>query len=223
MLAGLRAGWRAMLHLNQRGHKYIWGNLLWVALSIPIVTAPAAWMAFVRLGYSLHRDPGTTMDEFWAGFRKNWRRGIVLALINAVILIVNISNLLSYWYTPGVVAMFLRVTWLIVLVGWFALQLYAYPLFFALEKPTLVAAFRNAAVMILLNPLFTAGVLLCAALILVLSMALPPAWILLTGAALCALANTAVQDRLRAAGLEKTPPPDPDDVPDRSFYADYET
>jgi hypothetical protein len=89
-----------------------------------------------------------------------------------------------------------------------------------METPTLVGAFRNAAVMILLNPFFTLGVWLGVIVVVVLSTAFPAAWFLLTGAALAAIANSAVQDRLRAAGHEATPV-QTEGVSDEAFYGEY--
>ncbi len=221
MLDGLRVGWRAIRHLNHRSHLYVWGNILWLILSLPLVTAPGAWMALVRLSYVMHRDPGVTMDDFWKGFRENWRRGIILAFINALILVINLGNLISYWNMPGLLGFFLRASWGFVLVAWFALQLYAYPLFFAMEKPTLFGAFRNAGVMILQNPLYTLVIVIIGAIFIALGVVLPPILILLTGGAVASLANTAVQNRLWAAGIQPRPV-ELDESAEQSFYADYE-
>jgi uncharacterized membrane protein YesL len=220
VIAGARVVWRAVRRLNHQSHLYVWGNLLWVVLSLPLVTAPAAWMALVRLGYLIPRQPGVTMDDFWETFRANWRRGIPLAILNVVIVVVNVSNLLTYWYAPGVLASFLRASWVIVLVVWFALQLYAFPLFFAMEQPTLIGAFRNAAVMILQNPLFTLVIAAAALICIALGVLLPPVLLLLVGGAVAVLTNTAVQDRLWAAGIQQ-PPPEPDEASEQSFYADF--
>jgi hypothetical protein len=54
--------------------------------------------------------------------------------------------------------------------------------------------------MILLNPLFTLGLWLGVALILAFSMVFFIAWVLLTAGALAAVANSAVLNRLGAAG-----------------------
>lgn len=220
MIAGFRAGWRAIRQMNHQSHLYVWGNLLWVVLSLPVVTAPAAWMALVRLSYMQHRHPGVTMDEFWDAFKQNWRRSIVLALVNAAIIGVNAGNLIAYWDAPGVFAAVLRSVWLLLLLGWFALQLFAYPLFFAMEKPTLVGAFRNAAVMIVSNPLYTVAVTLVGVVMIAFGVLLPPAMLLLVGGAVAALSNSAVQDRLWAAGLQQRPR-QPDASTEESFYADF--
>lgn len=220
MIAGVKVVWRALRRLNHQSHLYVWGNLLWVVLSLPLVTAPAAWLALTRLGYLIPRQAGVTMDDFWETFRAEWRRGIPLALINAAIILVNLSNLSTYWYAPGLLPAVLRPTWVIVLALWFAVQLYAYPLYFAMEKPTFVGAFRNAAVMILQNPLFTLVIVAFGSIVIALGVLVPPVLLLLSGGALAVLTNTAVQDRLWAAGIQQ-PPPEPDAAAEQSFYADF--
>jgi hypothetical protein len=76
-----------------------------------------------------------------------------------------------------------------------------WPLFYRMEHPTLIRSMRNAVVMMFLNPLFTMAIWIGVALIVFLSTVLFPAWILLTGGALAAIANGAVLDRLEAAGF----------------------
>src|SRR5690606_31554501 len=155
MLAGLLACWRGLRHLERRGYIYIWGNLWWFVLSLPIVTAPAAWAGLMHLGYVAHYSPGVNLEAFWDGFRANLRRGFVLALLNAIVIGVNLVNLWGVQGQSGLAYDTLRAIWLLVLALWFTIQLYLWPLFYAMANPTLTGALRNAAVMILLNPLFT--------------------------------------------------------------------
>jgi uncharacterized membrane protein YesL len=201
VIAGFRACWAGLRHLNHQGYVYIWANLAWMALSLPLVTAPAAWAGLVRLNYHAQRSPGAEFEHFWLGFREHLRHGIVLALINAVVIGINVTNLLAYRDAVGLQADSIRFVWILALVVWGAMQLYAFPLYYAMEQPSLPGAFRNAAVMIALNPLFTLEVLIVAALLIVVSTILPAAWLLLTGSVLAAVATSAVRNRLHAAGF----------------------
>jgi uncharacterized membrane protein YesL len=204
MIDGLKMGWRGWQHLQYRGYQYIWANVLWIALSLPIITAPAAWAGLTRFSYYAHRQSSVSFDEFWLGFRESLKRGVVIGILNVVVVVVNVSNLYAYQTAQGLGVTILRIVWLIALFGWFAIQLYVWPLLNALEQPNLKGAYRNAAVMIMLNPLFTLGVWIVCGIIVILSMLLPVAWILLTGSVLAAVANTAIQDRLNAAGYDKS-------------------
>lgn len=201
MAAGLRAYWRGLRHVNHRGYIYIWANVMWAALSLPIVTAPAAWAGLVRMSQSAYMTPTADIRDFWAGFRENLKRGAVMSLLNVAVIVVNVTNLQAYHAQAGAGFDALRAIWLLALVIWFGIQFYMWPIFYRMEQPTLVGSLRNAAVMMLLNPGFTIVVWIGVILIVILSTILFPAWGLLTGGTLAAIANSAVLDRLEATGL----------------------
>jgi uncharacterized membrane protein YesL len=208
MIAGLRAGWRGLRHLHHRGYLYIWGSILWFGLSLPLVTAPAAWAAIMRLGHAAQRDPGVNFEPFWEAFKENLGRGLVLALVNALLILMTVVNINSTREQTGPLIDVMRAVWMLSVFVWFTIQLYMWPLFYAMEQPSLWGAVRNAMVMLLLNPGFTLGVWLGVALVLAFSTVFFAAWLLITGGALAAIANSAVSDRLAAAG-HRAPLPDP--------------
>ncbi|NWF69413.1 MAG: DUF624 domain-containing protein [Chloroflexi bacterium] len=208
MWAGIRVWGRGLRHLNHRGYIYIWANVLWLLLSLPLVTAPAAWAGLMKMSYLAHRGPSADIHDLWEGFKENLKRGLLLTLLNVLIVGLNVSNLVAYMEAPGVFYAALRVIWLLLLLVWFTIQLYLWPLFYEMEQPRLWGALRNAAVMLILNPLFTLGLWLVLIPVILLSTALPAFWFLLTGSMLAAAANQAVLDRLQAAGLRKLNLPD---------------
>lgn len=220
MLDGLRTGLRGLQHLQHRGYQYVWINFFWLLLSLPIITAPAAYAGLVRFSYVAHRQPSVSFDEFWQGFRENLKRGALIGLLNLIVVVVNVGNLVSYQTDSSGGVVLLRVVWLIALVGWFAAQIYVWPLLNAMENPSLKGAYRNAGVMMLLNPLFTLGIWFVCAAVIVLSTALPVAWLLVTGSALASIANAAVQSRLLSAGLDKSSAVS-EVVTDEVFYDTY--
>lgn len=203
MLAGLWAGWHGIRHLEQRGYIYIWGNLLWFALSLPLVTAPAAWAGLMHLSYVAHRRPDVNLDAFWEGFRANFRQSLVLGVLNVIVIGVNVVNIWGTQQQSGLGYDLLRALWLLVLAFWITLQLYVWPLYYAMEQPGLAGALKNAAVMIVLNPLFTLELWLVLALMIAFSTIFFIAWVLLTGGALAAVINSAVLDRLNRAGYQQ--------------------
>lgn len=217
MLTGLRAAWRGLGHLNRRGYIYVWANVLWAVMTLPVITAPAAWAGLVRLSYVAHRQPSVGLDDFWAGFRQNLGRSLPISLANILIVGISISNLVSYASETGAGMVALRSVWILSLTLWLVVQYFAWCFFYAMRQPTFVGALRNAAVMLLHNPMFCGGVLLGAVVVAALSTALPAAWFLITGGALAAIANSAVQDRLRAAGFEAAPAFDEELVVDPSL------
>lgn len=203
MLAALKLLRRTVSHLNHRGNIYVWANVLWFLLSLPIITAPAAWAGLVNLSRQLYLNKTATLEDFWVGFRMNLKRGALMAIINLVVIGINLFNLGTYVYSLDFVTVALRTVWWLTLVLWITVQFYMWPMFYELKKPTLREALRNALVMVLLNPLFTIVLMIVVALLAAISTFLFPAWVLLTGSALAALATGAVLNRLIAAGLRE--------------------
>ena len=205
MFAGIRAALRGLRHLNHRGYIYVWANILWALLTLLVVTAPAAWAGLTRMSYLLHRQPTAGLDEFWQGFRENLKRTLPLAILNILLVIVTVTNLIAYANDDGVGVSLVRWVWVLSLVAAFALQYFAWCFYYAMAQPTFIGALRNAAVMLLTNPLFSIGVLLVVAVIVAVSTFFGAAWFLISGGALAAIANSVVQDRLRKAGIEAPP------------------
>lgn len=209
MLAALKLCRRTVIHLNHRGYIYVWANFLWFLLTLPIITAPAAWAGLVNLSRQSYLNRTATLDDFWAGFRMNIGRGAVMAVLNILVIGLNLFNLGSYQNTTDFTTLALRSVWWLTLVIWLVVQFYMWPLFYELKQPSLWGAIRNAFVMALLNPLYTLMLMMVVGVVVALSTFLFPAWVLLTGSALAALATGAVLDRLIAAGLRE-PFPQPE-------------
>lgn len=203
MLSALRLCRSTVSHLNHRGYIYVWANILWFLLTLPIITAPAAWAGLINLSRQAYLNRTATLDDFWAGFRMNLGRGALMTVLNIVVIGLNLFNLGSYANSTDFTTLTLRSVWWLTLVIWFVIQFYMWPLFYELKQPTLWGAIRNAFVMALLNPLFTIVLIVVVALLVAVSTFLFPAWVLLTGSALAALATGAVLDRLIAAGLRE--------------------
>lgn len=206
MMAALSALWRGFLAFNQRAYVHIWGNMLWFVLSIPLVTAPAAWAGLVMLTRRAQTSPSAVeVRTVWEGFKLHFRRGLIVALLNVVILVVNGSNLLAYQNLNDGVGLGLRGFWSLVILFWLMLQFYAWPLLVEMEKPNLRIAFRNAWIMMLRHPAFSLIVGLGALLLMIASTVLVGAWFLIGGSLLAAISVAAVRSRLEAAGLRQAP------------------
>jgi uncharacterized membrane protein YesL len=203
MINALRTWWRGLRHLNHRGYVYIWANIVWFLLSLPIITAPAAWAGLINLSRKAYTQPTADLRDFWEGFRENLGRGAVMAAASVLFIGINIVNLLAYRDQNTPAALILRGVWLLALVAWAAVQMYFWPLLYELQQPSLPGALRNAAVMALLNPIYTLTLLVGIVLVAVVSAVLVAAWPLLTGGLLASVITCAVFDRLAAAGLRE--------------------
>jgi uncharacterized membrane protein YesL len=211
MFAAFHAVWRGLRHFNDRSSIYVAANLIAFLLSIPLITAPAAWAGLVKMSLLSQTTPTASPADMWNAFRTYLRQGLVMGVLNIVIIGINLSNLAMYWYAPGLLYAVLRGVWLLVLVLWLATQIYLWPLFFNMTQPTLRGALRNAVVMILLNPVFTLVLILAMGVIVLISIILVIPWALLTLSMLVSVATAAVLDRLEAAGLREPPPPPPEE------------
>ncbi|MFN8561884.1 MAG: ABC transporter permease subunit [Anaerolineae bacterium] len=140
MIEGFRAGWRGLRSLEHQGYVYIWANLLWILLSLPIITAPAAWAGLIRLSYHTQRSPtAAQFSEFWQGFRENLKRGALLGLANVAVIGINVVNLLAYRDANGLAADTSRMVWTLALLLWLAASFMRGPV---LRDGTAVAAGR---------------------------------------------------------------------------------
>ena len=201
-MAAFRVWWRACRHLQHRGYVYIWANLCFVLVAIPIVTAPAGFAGLVKLSRAALRGERADLNTFWRGARENLGRGTLLGVVTLLVVIVNASNLSAY-AEPSLASGAIRTIWLGAILVWLALLMYLWPIYYAMEAPGVLGALRNAALMIVLNPVFTllnmAGFVALAGL----SIALPPFALLLAFAVAAIVSATAVSDRLASASRQR--------------------
>ena len=133
--------WRAWRHLRQRGYVYIWANLCFVVVALPIITAPAGFAGLVKLSRALQEGERADLNTFWAGLRENLGRGLLMGILTLAILIVNISNLAAYEVRTSVDVSF-RIIWLAAIWLWLSLMFYVWPIYYEMETPT--AFWRSA-------------------------------------------------------------------------------
>ena len=193
---------RTIRHINLNGYLYVWANILWVALSLPIITAPAAWAGLVHLSHTAQTRRRVNLSDFWDGFKANFWRGTLMGTITLLIIIVNVTNLLTYTTNTGVLSLVFRLAWISAVFFWLSTQLYFWQILEEMERPTLLGGLRNASLMVFQNPMFTVGVWLGIIILVFLSTVFFPAWLLLTGSCFSILTTTAVLDRLKASGYE---------------------
>ncbi|MBW4439215.1 MAG: DUF624 domain-containing protein [Pleurocapsa minor GSE-CHR-MK-17-07R] len=207
MITGIRAGITGYRHFLRQSYLYIWANVLWALLSLPLVTSGAAWAGLCRMVYHAQRKPTAEISDVWDGFKAHWRGGLVISLLGILIVAVNVVNLLGYQRAPGALAQAGRFIWVLAIVAWFGLQLYAFPLLAAMKQPNIMGAYRNAAIMFIQNPGFSLGVLLSCLPLIVISVIFPVALFMLSGVAAASIGNSAVTNRLIAAGIQAAPAP----------------
>jgi hypothetical protein len=204
MVAGLRALGRALGNVYHNGYSYIWCNLAFVALSLPLVTMPAALSALFRVGHLAHtQSHEADISALWETFRANLFRALPWGLLNLLVAVINFSNIIAYASVHTVWAGVLEAIWIIVTVVWIGEVLFTWPIYYEMTTPTVWGATRNALVMVLRNPMFTLIIALFIALFSIISTVLIGSWIVLTWGVFASVGSAAVLDRLAAFRLSQ--------------------
>jgi uncharacterized membrane protein YesL len=205
MIAGLRTVLRGLNDVRQQGYIYIWANLAFVALSLPVVTLPAAYAALCRVAHQTQTEPRSPepLELFWETFKSLLWTALPWGLAMAGSAFIILSNMFAYADVPGVPVQALRMTWLLGMILWMALLLFTWPIYYEMAEPNVWGAARNAAVMVLRNPLFTAAVIVIVLFLVVVSTLAIVAWLLLSFGAVAAIGSAAVIDRLAVYRAER--------------------
>ncbi len=192
----LRVFWKGILQFEHYSWLYVTANIVSILLSIPVVTAPAAYAGLSYLSHTAQTTSTATLGDFWAGFRLYFWRGLAAGIANVVVLGMLWVNLTAYSQQTGLLFMILRAAWLVILFVWLGMQLYLWPMLEEMKHPTLYGGLRNAAIMMMQNPFFTFVLIAGVGIIVAFSTALIIPWILVTNSMIACVANAAVLDRL---------------------------
>jgi uncharacterized membrane protein YesL len=205
MLAAFLVMFRGLNDVRLKGYTYIWANVAFIALSLPIITAPAAFSALCRVAHAARtQNHEADLELFWETFKANFWRAMPWGLLHLLYGVMNFSNIVSYISSPHPLFQGLWVIWLGTTPFWLAVLLYTWFIYYEMEEPGLVGATRNALVMVVWNPVFTltwmAGIILLSAV----STVLVAAWVLLTWGVIASLGAEAVLNRLGVFRSTKT-------------------
>jgi hypothetical protein len=188
-------------------------NLLWLILTLLVVTAPPATLALFYVGNRIARGEPTDPRDFLSAVVRYWGAGWRWGLVQLVALGVLVGDIRLSGRLGGgtAVGQLAQGLYLAALACWLLLQLTALPFLFEQEAPSVRTALRNGAVMIGANVGFSAALglfllaLLClGAILFFLSLAGGAVFLALVG-------NHAVLDRLavRRAVIPKAGLSDP--------------
>ena len=199
-MAALKIWWQTLRHLEYRGYIYVWANLCFVLFLIPVVTIPIGLAGLVKMSYMAHTSRHADLNTFWEGVRENFWQGLTLGVLTCFILVMNLSNLTVYNASLGLGVILLRSLWTGAIFLWLSVMLYVWPLYYEMESPSLIGALRNSLIMVLLNPRFTFIFWLGVALLVGLSLLIPPLALLLSFSVFSIAITRAVLNRLNASG-----------------------
>jgi uncharacterized membrane protein YesL len=167
-------------------------NLLWLALTLPLVTAPPAAAGLYYATNQLAHEKEANWQDFFDGFRRyfwlSWRWMLVNLLAAALVF----ANYLFYGRLQAQWSSAVQGVFLGLLLLWVMLQLYTFPLLLEQAEQRVLTALRNSLVLYLRRPGFALGMafFLMAALFLLTRFAWPT-WLVVTAGLSAYLSNRA--------------------------------
>lgn len=155
-------------------------NVLWILLTIPVLTAPASLAgAYYMTNLLAHRKP-VSWRTFFEGFRQffwlSWR----WTLTNVLAAFIVYSNFVFYRRFEGNWVIFMQGIALGFAVLWLALQMYAFPLLIEQEDRRLLVAWRNSLVLLVAKPGLALLLIILLSLVAGLSVILQVPWLIIT-------------------------------------------
>lgn len=156
---------------------------LGVVLLIGVLPNPALGGLQVA-GSAIAVSETASIREQWVGVARYWRpslRAWLAGLVVSVVILLNISfypRLGASQSALHLLAGPLELVWLSAAAFWLTMHLYVYPLLLRQDRPSVVLAYRNAAVATLKRPLFSAILTLAWLLWLVLTATTGPAYLI---------------------------------------------
>jgi uncharacterized membrane protein YesL len=202
MMRAFSVTWRACVSFYNELFFLVGTNLLWwitggifvgaaVVLGWPLLQVNGPWWlapvlaipagpATAALAYAMRqvaRDLHVDRGFLWEGFRLYWRKALGLNAISMAVLSMLFLNLLFYISQRNTLLQALTFLWLYLIVFWFSVQLYLFPILVGMEQPSVLGALRMAAILAFANPLFS--ILLCVIAILLTGLSVALAILLL--------------------------------------------
>lgn len=154
------------------------GNILWLVVSIPVITIPAATGAlfFLARRVVLEEQEQTQeyakIGDFWVGLRSYWLVSTWLGLLDFAVLAVLIITLQFYLTRPEEPLRWLAGPVILILIIWLAMQLFLYPLLLDSPEKPILHIVREAFFLVLGHPLFCLVLVVAMLLLTAVSVAL---------------------------------------------------
>jgi uncharacterized membrane protein YesL len=184
-------------------------NLLWVALCLPVVTAPAATAGLFHLARQIARGKDVSLRDFFEGFRARFFPALKVGLVDLAALLVLWVNIDFYSHMRGgavIPGMVLAAAMVWVAAFFLLMHAHLYPLLVGGES-SLRQLLRKSALLTLDNLAFTIGIVFQALSLSVLCVVTGAGLVLLNASAVAVLLSTGHRELLRkySADPQKSP------------------
>ncbi|HEY65778.1 MAG TPA: DUF624 domain-containing protein [Caldilineae bacterium] len=199
MRAALSVFWRSLQYWSDDVLLLIQMNGVWMLAMLLVIPGPPATAALLTVAHRMAHGGLADWQIARRAFQRYFWKSWAWALVN-----IAFAGLLAFNYTyyaqhtSGLLWTLVRVAWAAFALSWAAVQIYWWPLIMEMPGEPLIPALRNAARLALLNPLFTATLLIIVILFVAAAVALVIPAILMMSGVLALVANHATLDRLAA-------------------------
>jgi uncharacterized membrane protein YesL len=205
VIAAMRVIWRGIVQFERYGWLYVVMNIVAIALSIPLITAPAAYAGLCHFSHTARTNLTASFSDYWEGFRANLGRGLLVGIANILIFGMLWRNSVYYSNQTGLILVGLRIIWLTIFVIVMSIEFYLWPILEEMERPNLREGIRNALVMTLTNPVFTLLLLTTTLLVVTISIMTILPLFLITYSFIACLSTAAVLDRFERYWVKHSP------------------
>ncbi len=176
-------------------------------LPLPIVSG-----ALFFVTNQITRGKAVGWGTFRTGLRRYWRKSLIVALINLVVLILIATNIRFYGLIlQGAWTNFAVSVWLVVGIYWLLVQVFWFPLILELESEKVLIALRNALATAIITPGFSLTLIVVMAVLGVLCIILTVPAVLFMTSLFLLIANHATRSRLAFVHKKPYKPGMPED------------
>ncbi|HCU58044.1 MAG TPA: hypothetical protein DF984_07485 [Anaerolineaceae bacterium] len=155
-------------------------NLVWCALSLPVVTIFPALGGLYYAVLQMSQDGSADGGTVWEGFKKfGWlslRWGVLVYGLGAVLVL----NIWFYFNLDQAWAIFALSGAVVFLLIWIAINQFSFPILLLQEEKKIILAIRNGFIIVMRKPLVALKVIALSLLISAVSILLPPLWIFIS-------------------------------------------
>jgi uncharacterized membrane protein YesL len=155
----------------------LFGTGLWipavVALLVAGVPLGLASAGLAAVSYRISDGLATSTRDFFAGMRRYAAPAMRVMVAWCAVLAVILVDIAFYSAMASLVGSVMTVFWLYLLVLWFGVLIYLFPLLMIQEHPRLRTLARNALILTLGRPIFTLITLVLMAIIVAITLIVP--------------------------------------------------
>ena len=177
-----------MRDLAEKWAAFVLANLLWCLLAVPLITIPAATAGlFAGMGQRSRGQQSELFATFFGAMRRLWLKATVVGVLNLLIaglIAVNFS-IFRLMSTLDLVGFLARSVTLFMAFALLMINLYVWPLMVVTDFPVRRLV-ETSIVLVFAHPVRSIGVLIGAAIPMVISLLLPRAVFLFVTVSTCA-------------------------------------